>query len=240
MLRGQWPVRDFVEPGFILQTFVSARLGGMAGPAAVMGAWAAARAWRSRNVLAIAVLLLAVPVTVWSVSVTADWPNELRRDRFSWDRLRNHYQAAATPAGETLPYGPWFGMVMYLRECTSPSHRVYASWFVPELYFYAQRGFAAGVSVTFGHHWSEPRYQQYMVRTLAAQAVPVVLIHARSYDDFQSAYPEVARYLQAEYRLGGETDFGDSEAGPGAYLVLTHRNRVASGIHAASSMPCFK
>ena len=25
--------------------------------------------------------------TAWSVSVPADWPNELRRDRFSWDRL---------------------------------------------------------------------------------------------------------------------------------------------------------
>ncbi len=225
---------------FILRDPVSARIGGLAGPAAVMAAWVAARAWRSRNGLARAVVMAAAAVAVWAVSVAADWQNELRSGRMSWERARSHFRAVATPAGETMPYGPWLGMVTYLRECTNPRDRVYASWFVPELYFYAQRGFAAGVSVTFGGHWSEPRFQQRMMEILAAQSVPVVLLHVPSYEDFQKTYPAFDRYLQTRYDVAGDTHFGDSDAGPGGYRVLTDRNRVASGIHSATSMPCFR
>jgi hypothetical protein len=225
---------------FILRDPVPARIGGMVGPAAVMAAWVLTRTWRSRRVLARAAALAGMAVTVWSLSAAADWAGEFREGRVSWARVVSHYQAVATPAGETMPYGPWFGMVTYLRECTRPGDRVYASWFVPELYFYAQRGFAAGMSVTFGGHWSEPRYQHRMVEILSAQSVPIVLLHAASYEDVQNAYPLFTRYLEDHYRAAGDTDFGDSEAGPGAYRVLTRRDRAPSGVHAATSMPCFR
>ena len=225
---------------FILRDPIPARLGGMAGPAAVMAAWIAARAWRSRRVLARAAVTIGVALTVWAVSIAADWQNELRRERASWERLRSHYIAYATPADETVPTGPWLGMVTYLRECTRPDDRVYASWFVPELYFYAQRGFAAGVSVTFGGHWSEPRFQERMIGILAAQSAPVVLLHAPSSDDFHEAYPAFSRYLETRYRVAGETNFGDAGTDPRTYRVLTDRSRVSFGTHAASSMPCFR
>jgi hypothetical protein len=225
---------------FILRDPVYARLGGMAGPAAVMAAWVSSRVWKTRNVVARVLLVPALAATVWAVSATADWQTELRSDRMSWERVRSHYLAYATTAGETVPTGPWLGMVRYLRECTNPDDRVYASWFVPELYFYAQRGFAAGVSVTFGGHWSEPRYQERMVGILSAQQAPILLVQAGSYDDFQNTFRAFNDYLQKRYQVAGETSFGDSGAPAGAYLVLTDRSRVPSGTHTESSMPCFR
>ena len=226
---------------FILRDPVAARLGGMAGPAAVMATWLAARLWVSRRALARVLVVVLAIITVWSVSVLADWQNEFfRADRLSWARVRSHYEAAATPAGDVMPHGPWFGMVSYLRECTRPADRVYASWFVPELYFYAQRGFASGVSVTFGGHWSEPRYQKRMIGILASQEVPVVLLHRGLYADFQKTYGAFDEYLRTRYAVAGTTNFGDSSVAPDAYVVLSDKERVPSGVHPASSMPCFR
>lgn len=225
---------------FILRDPISARIGGMAGPAVVMAAWVASRLWRSRNAAAVTVLAIAVLVSVWAVSVVADWRNELRADRFSWERVRSTWIAVSTPARDVVPHGPWEGIVSYVRECTGEDDRVYATWFVPELYFYAQRGFGAGVSVTFGHHWTEARHQARMIELLDRQQAPIVLVQAGTYDDFQDAYRDFHAYLERRYAVAGETDFGDPGAGAGAYIVLADRSRVPVGVHPASSMPCFR
>jgi hypothetical protein len=149
--------------------------------------------------------------------------------------------AASPPRmGDTLPSASLAGLVGYLRECTTPGDRVYASWFVPELYYYAQRGFAAGMAVTFGGHWSEPRYQERMVETFGSQSVPVVILQMSSYNEFRNLYPAFDRHLQAHYRVAGETDFGNRAVGPAGYRVLVRTDRQPTGTDPESSMPCFR
>jgi hypothetical protein len=226
---------------FILRDPVGARVGGMAGPVIVMGVWLATRAWRA-GALAGAAVVVSLALTVWAVSVTADWDTHLRSDRASLERVKGHLRAVAQspPTTDTMPYRKLTGLIGYLRDCTTRNDRVYASWFVPDLYFYAQRGFAGGMVVTFGGHWSEPRYQQRIVDAFAAQSVPVVIIDANNYSDFQAFYPEVDRYLQAHYRVAGETDFDNPDVGPRGYRVLVRNDREPLRSHPASAMPCFR
>jgi len=226
---------------FILRDPVGARVGGMAGPLIVLGVWLATRAWRT-GPLAAAAVVVSLGLTVWAVSMTADWATHLRSDRASFERVKGHLRAVAQspPTTDTMPYRKLTGLIGYLRDCTTRDDRVYASWFVPDLYFYAQRGFAGGMVVTFGEHWSEPRYQQRIVATLAGQSVPIAIIDAHNYSDFQAVYPDVDRYLRTYYHVAGEMDFDNPDVGPRGYRVLVRNDRDPLRTHPASSMPCFR
>ena len=228
---------------FVLRDPIAARFGGIAGPALVLGLWVAGRVSRSRNVLSRAAVLLTAALAVWATATLANWPRHLEADLASPGRIRQNLRlmaASPPPMGDALPSASLAGLVSYLRECTTPEDRVYVSWFVPELYYYAQRGFAAGMAVTFGSHWSEPRYQQRMVEKVASESVPVVILQMSSYNEFWNLYPAFDRHLQAHYRVAGETDFGNRDVGPTGYRVLVRSDRMPAGVHPASSMPCFR
>ena len=56
---------------------------------------------------------------------------------------------SASPPDTGLAPGRLAEMATYVRACTKPDDRVFTSWYVPELYYFAQRGFAGGMAVTF-------------------------------------------------------------------------------------------
>jgi hypothetical protein len=142
-----------------------------------------------------------------------------------------------TPSPPTiLPRPHLTGLVNYLRRCTESSDRIFAAWFVPQLYFFSGRAFAGGMTVAFGDHWSEPRYQRRIVEKLKAESVPVVLVREGD-ESFARAYPIVDDYLRANYHMAGTSTFGETDAG--SYTVLTRSNRVPVGTDLATSMPCF-
>ena len=227
---------------FVLRDPVGARVGGIAGPATILGASIAIGAWRGRRLAARTGVVIAVAVTVWAVAVVADWNTHLNTRRSWARRLSDNARLISTSptALHNLPNPELRGVVAYLRECTGPEDRVYASWFVPELYFYAQRGFAAGMPVTFGGHWSAPRFVNRMVAIFAAQSVPIVIIDRRSYKEFQDYYRAFDVYLQAHYHAGDGRDSSTWDAGSGPYRVLVRNDRPSTGTHAASSMACFR
>ena len=101
------------------------------------------------------------------------------------------------------------GLARYLRECTAPTDRVIATWFAPDLSFYAQRGFAARMVAVFGGHWSE------------------------------EDYPLLIRYLHEHYVVAGTSDFGDTDIGMGGYTVWARRDRQPARTYAATALPCF-
>ena len=100
-----------------------------------------------------------------------------------------------------LPKPRLTGLIDYLRRCTESRDRIFAAWFVPELYFFSGRAFAGDDRVTFGAHWSEPGYRRRR-RELEPEAVPVVLIR-ESDDSFARTYPLVVDYLRANYQMAG-------------------------------------
>ena len=225
---------------FILRDPVSARVGGMAGPFAVLSAWLAQRAWQTRNAITRASVALAVSLTVWSLFAVADWPPRLARGRLRPSVVFEAIErlAASPPRYEAMPSGRYVQMVQYLRECTSPRDRVLLAWFAPDVYFFAQRGFAAGMAAVFGAHWSAPRFEERSLRIFAAQSVPIVIVRTTD-ESFENSYPLTARYLHDHYHVAGTSDFGDPDIDAGGYEVLIRNDRVPTRRHTPTSMPCF-
>jgi hypothetical protein len=231
---------------FIMRPPVAARLGGMAGPVVVLVAWIArqifvwARPRRRVATVALRALqvgfVLVVVAAVWNLGVVAEW-HRLRANPPGIERLRANLAAFSQSPPDAGVVSPRLaGMVAYVRACTLPHDRVYASWFVPELYFLAQRGFGGGIVATFSNHWSERRFQERSVAALASESVPIVLIQLKGYDQFVAAYPLMIAYLRQHYRVAGETTFGDAVGGP--YRVLVRRDRTVTRIEPTWSLPC--
>ena len=163
----------------VLREPVIARIGGMIGPPAVLAAWmwyrsarsprAAARGWHFMR-LAVAVSALA------TMMVATEWRSSLSLVRRNGSLLARLADATTSPPSMALLPKPRLrGLVDYLRRCTHPDDRVFAAWFVPELYFFAGRAFAGGMVETFGDHWSEPVHQQRIVEKMKTESVPLVL-----------------------------------------------------------------
>jgi hypothetical protein len=181
--------------------------------------------------LAVAVCALA------TMMIATEWRSSLSLVRRNGSLLTRLSDATASPPSTTmLPKPRLRGLVDYLRRCTRPDDRVFAAWFVPELYFFAGRAFAGGMVETFGDHWSEPDHQQRIVEKMKAESVPLVLVREGD-ESFSRGYPMVAEYLGANYRTAGSSAFGGTDGG--RYTVLTRTDRTMTGIDTATSMPCF-
>ena len=183
-------------------------------PAAVLFAWLAGRLvrhWAGRLAL---VLLLACVVA--SLSGVAEWRRRLRFEESIAGRVTRMVtvMAATPPLITTLPNAHLWGLVAYLRECTGPADRVFAPAFLPELYFFAQRGFAGGVVATFGGHWSEPRFERRIVDALSSQSVPIVIFESGDMQAFAATYPALDRYVREHYVEAGESTFEGSGRTP--------------------------
>ena len=225
---------------FILRDPIGARLGGMAGPIAILTAWLAQQTWRA-SMAARFVVVVVLVVTVWCIPASADWrgrittqmvrPSGLVRGIATW--------AASPPPFDGIPNRAIVGLARYLRECTAPTDRLFATWFVPDLYFYAQRGFAGRIVALFGSHWSEERFQRRSVEALASQSVPIVV--TRTGDErFGEDYPLIAGYLRDRYSLAGTSDFGDADIGKGGYSVWVRNDRHTTETYDVTSFPCFR
>jgi hypothetical protein len=217
---------------FILREPIVARMSGAAAPLVVLCAWLWRRVHRSPLARAVAatVLLTAVLVTGSSRTVVYAARNVLSIPA-------TLAQAASSPPPPVfLPRTPVLPVVEYIRRCTRPDDRVYAGWFVAELYYFSQRAFAGGIVATWGHHWSEPGNQRRIIDKMKTESVPIVILQYED-TDFRETYVELESYLRANYRAWGPTRLGWSE-GP-EYTVLTKNNLAPVRMDPVSSMPCF-
>lgn len=230
---------------FILRDPVGARIGGMAGPAAVLAAWLATRAWHvsvgSGRIISRAAVVALLMLTVWSVSESADWRRRVATEVVRPARVSSFLEqmAASPPSLEALPNRKLAGLVQYLRECTGRNDRILATWFAPEIYFFAQRGFAAGIVALFGEHWSEPRFEHRSVQILEGESTPMVIVLRSTDESVRQNYPTLVAYLDEHYANAGSSTFGDPDIDDGGYTVLIRRDRKPDHLHVPTSMPCF-
>ena len=213
----------------------------MAGPAAFLSAWIARRAWDVRSAFArygLALIIATIVfVTVWSLSTATEWDKRLTAETLSPAHVRGLAStfAQSRPNPLAFPNRHLIGITNYLLECTSLKDRVFAPWFIPELYFFSQRGFVASVA-TFDGHWSEPRFQERIVNAFVSHSVPVVIIETTRHNDFVEQYSLLGQYFSEHYRSAGTTDFGNPG---GNYTLLVDKNRAPIRTHPATGMPCF-
>ena len=228
---------------FVLREPIGARIGGMAGPVVILATWIGARAWQARRLrLRLALrtgVLVVFALVVLSLANLAAWSEQLGPEIASRSHMRSVVAGLtqSPPRPEMIAGGPFVGMVRYLRECTNPNDRVFARWFIPELYFFVQRGFAAGMVVTFGGHWSEPRFQSRSVEALSSESVPIIITRLGD-EKVVDEYSSMTRYIDEHYRVAGRTNFQNA-SGEGDYLVLVRTDRPSTRTDSLTALPCF-
>ena len=228
---------------FVLREPIGARIGGMAGPVVILATWIGTRAWQARPArvrLGLSTAALVVfALAVLSLGDLAAWSEQLGPELASRSHVRGVVArlASSPPKPEMIAGGPFVGMVRFLRECTNANDRVLARWFIPELYFFAQRGFAAGMVVTFGGHWSEPRFQSRSVDALSSESVPIIITRLGD-EKVADEYASITRYIDEHYRVAGRTDFQNA-SGDGDYLVLVRKDRPSTRTDSLTALPCF-
>jgi hypothetical protein len=229
---------------FVLREPIAARIGGIAGPTAILATWVGARAWQVRRLrlgLAISTIVVAAfALAVWSLGSIASWSEHLipaLTAPVAQVRGIVRRVSASPPRPEVVEGGAFPRMVRYLRDCTTPTDKVLARWFVPELYFFARRGFAAGMVVTFGGHWSDQRFETRSRHALESESVPIILALAGD-ERIRDEYPVLTDYIDQHYKVAARTNF-DSPTTDGDYLVLVRMDRSPARIDARTALPCF-
>jgi hypothetical protein len=227
---------------FILRDPIGARIGGIAGPPAVLGAWLTRQAVHAGPLIALRrlALIAVAAIVLVALSIASSWRLLLFPVVTDPARVLAVFHSVAAPTQDQLrllaPRDE--ALVRYVRRCTVPTDRVFATWFFPELYWYAQRGFAGGVVALFGDHWSEPRFQERMVDSFHTHAVPIVLVKTRAYLELHDVYPQFEAYLRANYRRGGTTNFGDSSLDADEYSVFVRTDRWHGAVDPEWGLAC--
>jgi len=228
-----------------------ARLADVTPAVAVLGAWlaghalAAARRWPpSLRVPSFAALLSLFAIVGGSVATQAGFLTRVREAGIQdgpeglWRTARGTYaRLHLRPIDDWAPPDEREGIEAlgrWVMRCTAPTDRLLvAGGFAPEIFYYAERGFAGG-QVHFLTRWHEtPREQAFTITLLDRQRVPVVLMGSEE-AQFRRRFGEVAAYLDARYV---EVPF--AYGGPQGWRVLVRRQAPAAGIDAELSLPCF-
>ena len=127
-------------------------------------------------------------------------------------------------------------LTRYVRECTKPDDRLLVTWFAPEVYFYSERRFAAGLAFFYPRFFSSPDEEEVALARLRAQTVPIALVDVASYEQsFIHDHPRLASLLAERYTVAGEVAASNAR-----YRVLTDRRAVPVRVSSPWSLPCFQ
>jgi hypothetical protein len=228
-----------------------ARLADVTPTVAVLGAWLAGRwlhstlSWpRPGRVAAVTGLWMLFLAISWSVAMQAGFLTRVRETGILGGPDGVWRTAQGTYARLHLrPIDDWArpeeregieALGRWVMRCTAPTDRLLvAGGFAPEIFYYAERGFAGG-QVHFLTRWHEtPREQAFTMALLDRQRVPVVLMGDQE-AQFRRRFGEVAAYLDERYV---EVPF--AYGGPQQWRVLVDRRQQATGVDARLSLPCF-
>ena len=235
----------------IVQTLVrgspDSRLADIANPTFIVGAWVAGTVLRSirgrrlRWRVATVAVLGASLVTLWSAYTSAEVASPLESTRVLlgpravWQRAKQVVeQLHERPIDRWSVSAPGLGgLIRYAFECTGPNDRVLATWFAPQVPFYAERRFAGGqVALVRYWHATEPE-QRLTVERLSHQRVPIVIDSAESNVD--TYFPLVGEYLRQRYQrivLPGAPMEG--------YSVLIDRGVAPTRSYEPLGLPCYR
>ena len=188
---------------FVLRDPVRARYAAVAVPGVVLAAWllrdasGPLRGMRRRaraagmitvgGTAALAMVMLSAWVERLEPLLTVD-DEESRAARLLRERKEQWSWVIRSAPDKEWMYG-------YIARCTGPDDRVMVVDFQPQVPFFAGRGFAGGMLVFFGDHWSSAADQQRIVQRLQSESVPMVI--SRGADPL-GRWPTVLDYVRQE------------------------------------------
>jgi hypothetical protein len=222
-------IRDVVAPFAVMLAFAAATLASARGSRlrAAMGRAGAAGLLAGAAILAAAI---------------GPFPEHLTETRALLgvagvrERLAEIREELAPPRERTGRVSPASErMTRYLASCTAPGDRVLAMTFAPELFFYANRGFAGGhVAMTPGYYVAA-RHEAGVLEQMAREQVPVVIMDSETDGEMAVHYPRLAARVASGY-----AEVGRIEVGPGKELILlADRARQPLRFFADGRLPCY-
>ena len=128
-------------------------------------------------------------------------------------------------------------LTRYLLDCTAPSDRILVTWFAPEVFYYAERGFAGGQAYLYGKWHASVSDQRLTIERMQRQSVPIVLARGDEVHTFRQGFPLIYDYVQTRYRLVAESTFGGE---PPSLLVFVDAQLDPDGEHPGLGLPCFR
>jgi len=213
----------------------------------LVGSWLLAGVWRAirpaprwvRLVVAATLTLLLV-TNAAAIVALADVPHQVSVAGLTDGRARRQWndvwqRLGALPSSlegidENLQRAS-----AYLRRCTRPTDRIFMGENLPELFYFADRPFAAGQMFYFSNFYSSPAQQREAIDRWSRQVVPIALAQTgpRFEDEFADDYPLLADYLRGHYRKAGSLTVE-----PGAVVdVWVERSRMFV-TDPESGLPC--
>ena len=232
----------------LLRTANPSRLADVSVPVAILGCWlvsvvagAVRRRPRSTQVFVAVVVGAVGCLTAGAVVVVADTAHQMRVAGFpSVDGVRQQSttvwrRLGALPASLNAIDEDLQRTSNYLRRCTAPNDRLFIADNVPEVYYFAERRFAAGQNAFFSSFYSSPTLQQTAVERWKLQSVPLAFTapNPRFDSEFGKDYPLLADYLRAHYRRAGAVAV---EAGRVMDVWIDQHRRFSTD--AATGLPC--
>jgi hypothetical protein len=224
------------------------RLADVTEPVGILAAWVAvsllslqSRGWRTAAAL---VLLVVLALTTLSIQALEDVAGQAAQLGGTATELRERAKNVRTLLSAVPPVAAWpadatgiEAVAHYVNACTKPDDRVLAVGYISELFFMAQRRFAAG------HVWILPRFfdadvdQRLMVDRIRRFRVPLVLTVAdpEYTDDYIPSFTRLTGFLATEYRLIDTIDFGRGFR----FRVLARHDLTPTGMYGLSRLPCF-
>ena len=202
------------------------RLADVAPPTFVLAAWLARRCgdqagslFRAR--LARAGMVSLFLVTFWSVwtfggigttgGLGARMANAalLRGPIGIWERfddvtrqLRDRPIDVWAPPGST----GLRALTRYVLDCTAPSDRVLVTWFAPDVFYYAERGFAGGQAFFYRGWQASVANQRLTISRMQRQSVPIVLGRRDPGRRIQTGVSACLRLRPYQIQTGGGID----------------------------------
>jgi hypothetical protein len=135
-----------------------------------------------------------------------------------------------------MPSGAVRELAWYLRRCTPADAPVLVNWFAPEVYYFAQRPFAAGMVVFFGEHWVDRQAQ--MLEWMRRRPPSLIVLQRGNRLDFNGDYPLLAEDIERRYQSAGSTAFQLELRDEPQYDVLVPRGTAISQRESTWNLPC--
>src|SRR5712691_1743361 len=240
----------------VLRHPIDSRIPDVGALVAIMGAWvlaetasrvasAARTGWNGAAIASVSMFLLAATGAIAgtaSMWMLGDVGNRIKATRVvegfgTVERSVESVKETGTvwpwerfwPAGELPP------AVRYLNACTTQDDAVLLTWAAPEYYFFARRRFGAGHALFLPPDaFTTPHDQERMLERIRHDRIPIVLINESRNEEFAKAYPDVERYLRAQYVPAGHFDIRD-----GSHITIAiDRDLQGSRTYESEGWPC--
>lgn len=203
-----------MNPG-ILRDPLTARVPDAIVPFAVLTAWLCAEAlrsrplppigsWLTRGTATVVIVITAIAAArIGNFADTLDRAEMLHRPPrpgLRWRevsaQLREPYAERQMPSDTAFALVPFF---QYVRACTPDTARIFVSGYVPEVNYYAQRGFAAGHAAVYRGYYSSDADQRDMIERMQRELVLYVVASPDGVETFAESFPLVNAYVQEHF-----------------------------------------